>query len=149
MGAGEMNRRQVGRTFEYWCKDFLEKQGYSVHLCGKKALRMKDQKTGEMKLYFKGDDIFGCDGIAVIKGKPILFFQATTHTDMVAKLKQVMVTEIPPEHAMVEVWQKIESGRVVIHRLEGDVLKRNREIQRGKELFYDTPQTKILSNVRI
>ncbi|MBT9166914.1 MAG: hypothetical protein DDT19_00238 [Syntrophomonadaceae bacterium] len=127
-----MNKKQKGRQFEYYAKKWLEKQGYQVHLAGKKALHI----GGAVR--FAGNDFFGCDVVALHPEEKILFIQATYHSDVKKKLDKLAEYKFPFQHCKVQVWQKVEESRIRILEYDGKELTIVAEIQRGKVLFYKT-----------
>lgn len=112
--------RARGRGFEFWVRDWLIESGWDVHLCGRKAKMIRDKRLGIMKMVLVGDDIFGCDGVAVKPGEKTLFFQATLHSGKGEKLKQVSGPYWDPAHQDVQLWMKRANGDVEVSRLDGD-----------------------------
>lgn len=109
-----INRRAKGRDFERWVRDWLERQGWSVHLCGRKIARMYSS-AGKSFVITKGDDIFGADLVAVKLGFPVLFIQATTDYNKRKRLEEFKKYNYDLEHAWVQVWQKAKSKGSPVH----------------------------------
>lgn len=128
-----VNRRTKGREFERWVRDWLEAQGWSVHLCGRKIARMFNQ-AGKSFVITKGDDIFGADLVAVKLGFPVLFVQATTDYNKRKRLEEFKKYNYDLEHAWVQVWQKskTKSAQVLIWSFTGSALVHTASIVNGE-----------------
>ncbi|MBT9175682.1 MAG: hypothetical protein DDT22_01366 [candidate division WS2 bacterium] len=126
----KVNTKKKGKQFEYWCKKWLEKQGYQVHLAGKRALYIGG------KTILAGADFFGCDIVALHPEEKVLFVQATYHSDIKKKLDKLAKYKFPLQHCKVQVWQKVGESRIRILEYDGKELIVVAEIQRGKVLFY-------------
>lgn len=104
-----MSTRTRGRAFEIWGKKYLESQGWSVYLCGRRAVFL-----GPGKLITKGDDIFGCDLVAIKEGHNVRFIQMTVDKHIGKHLAK-RLREFEKYHfgraACVQLWNK--QGREV------------------------------------
>jgi hypothetical protein len=109
------NRRAAGRNFERWCAAWLEYDGWSVHLCGRKAMMI-----GPGKLITAGNDILGADLVAVKPGQLTLFVQATMDSATGKRLDEIKKYAWDLNHQRVELWQKKPDGAVVIQRWESN-----------------------------
>jgi len=103
-----MDRKKKGRRFELWVRDWLKAQGYAVYLAGKKAAKIGGQ------VIFKGDDIFGCDMVAISDKPPhhqhkIRFIQASLHGGKKKRLEKITGLPWPLDCASVELWLKPDS----------------------------------------
>jgi hypothetical protein len=135
-----MNKYQRGRQFEYWCRNWLQKQGYIVHLAGKKAIKLGD------KIIFSGNDLFGFADLIAIKPKgddcprgEIRLIQVSLHRSK--KKREKKVPQIAwPDNCFLELWIKAKSEVVNINRLTDDDFKEIGKIIRGKYYFIDKPE---------
>lgn len=124
-----MNKRGKGRAFETWCRDYLRERGWSVHLCGRKAIML-----GPGKMVTTGNDIFGADLVAIKLGELTLFVQATCDSSVKKRLEEFGRYGFEPAHQRVELWQKKPGGEVVVHVLQNGGLVETGRIIRGR--FY-------------
>lgn len=122
-----MNKRSKGRAFETWARDYLRARGWSVHLCGRKAIML-----GPGKMVTKGDDIFGADLVAVKPGEPTLLVQTTYDSSLKKRLEEFGKHGFEPAHQRVELWQKRPGGEVVVHILADGQLVETGRIIRGR-----------------
>ena len=138
------SRRQKGNQFQDWIQKYLESKGYIVH--NQKSVSSL-VKTSKGNIWVsKRNDLFRCfDILALHREEKILFIQATLHTSVSEKEKKIkeILNYIPISHCQIQLWQKIETGRIVISELVGDKFIRTSEIQRGKLLFYDKTEKNI------
>jgi len=124
--------RDKGRAFESWCKKFLEADGWAVHLCGRKA-----KMIGPGRMITVGDDIFGCDLVAIRSGFMTLFVQTTLDSGVAKRLNKFLAYPWNLNHQLVELWQKKPGGEVVVQRFTGSRLHEMERIIRGKRYRAD------------
>lgn len=122
-----MNTRSKGRAFETWGRDYLRERGWSVHLCGRKAVML-----GPGRMVTKGDDIFGADLVAVKPGEPTLLVQLTWDSSLKKRLEEFKLHGFEPAHQRVELWQRRPGGVVVVHALRDGALVETGRIIRGR-----------------
>jgi len=134
-----MNKHQRGRQFEYWCRNWLQKQGYIVHLTGKKAVKLGD------KIIFSGNDLFGFADLIAIKPKgddcphgEIRLIQVSLHG--IKKKREEKVPQIIwPDNCFPELWVKAKNEVVNINRLIDGSFKEIGKIIRGKYYSLENP----------
>lgn len=134
-----MNKRQKGNQFQAWIKSWIEKNfpDASVHnqLTVSKLIKVRDKKTGQLKDIWvsKRNDILGCiDLIVIIPDKNPIFIQATLHTGVAKRVKEL--AKVPWNFAccQVQVWYKRKPGEIHIKQFDGNELKDLARIIRGK-----------------
>jgi hypothetical protein len=113
-----INKRSRGRAFELWIRDWLQERGYDVHACGRKAVMI-----GPGKLVTKGDDIFGCDLIAIKADEKVLFIQATLDSSVTKRLDELKKYPWNLNYVQVQLWQKTKSGEINVKAFIGQEFK--------------------------
>ena len=132
-----VSKRSRGRAFEFWVRDWCREHGAAVHVCGRKAVymreKLKDGKPGALKLMTKGDDIFGCDLIALYPFHAPLFIQATKDKSIKKRLEEIK--KYPwntlDQYVKVQLWQQEARAKVKIYSFNGkDLVETARIINR-------------------
>ena|SRR4030042_2819321 len=108
------SKRSRGRAFEMWVRDYLQEQGWMVHVCGRKAMMI-----GPGKLITKGDDIFGGDCLAIKLGQRTLFIQCSLHSAKKSRAEDFAKYPWDFDHQQVQLWQKKPNGDIVIQEFDG------------------------------
>ena len=124
------NRRQHGRNFELWIRDWFRERGYAVHVCGRKAVMI-----GPGKLVTKGDDIFGCDLICLKADQKPLFIQATLDSGVQKRLDELKKYPWDLNFVRVQLWQKTKSGGINVKLFTGEKFKDIGKITR--RIYYE------------
>lgn len=122
-----MSTRSYGRAFEIWVRNFLREDGWSVKLCGRRAVML-----GPGRLVTAGDDILGCDILAIKPGQKTLFIQCTRDSGVSKRLEELRRHGWNLDHQQVELWQRTQpAGPVNIKVFTGHGLVDDRKIIRG------------------
>jgi len=108
------SKRSRGRSFEFWVRDYLQEQGWAVHICGRKAVMI-----GPGKLITKGDDIFGADCLAIRPNRKTLFVQCSLHGSKRNRAEKFTQYSWDFGHQQIQLWLKKANGNVVIHEFNG------------------------------
>jgi len=138
------SKRAVGTQFQNYVEKWILKEfpGAAVHNFKSTAKKISrtDPKTGKKKEFWVStdQDLWNCIDLEIKLphcGKPI-YIQATSHTGVDKRLKEMAHVPWSFDHQIVQLWQKKEPGRVVIQTLygkPGDLkFRKVGEIQRGK-----------------
>ncbi len=131
------SRQKKGRSFELWCRDWLRKNGWLAEAAGKKAMKIGG------KIIFRGNDFFGVfDVIAISPKGKIKFIQATTHSGLGKKEKEILNifsgVEFGPDIS-IEIWVKRKGGDICIQKKVNNHFQEIGIIKRGK--LYELHQT--------
>jgi len=111
-------RRQRGRAFELWIRDWLKARGYAVHVCGRKTVMI-----GPGKLITKGDDIFGCDLVCMKPDEKPLFIQATLDSSVQKRLDELKKYPWDLNFTQVQLWQKTKNGDINVKLFTGETFR--------------------------
>jgi len=129
-----------GGAFQRWVKKWIEDNypGSVVHNETACSKAYYDLKTKEIKYISKRNDILGAiDLISVIPGYRVIFIQATLHSGVHKRLKDMIAVPWCHDHCIVQLWQDKGAGRKVVKELHqaGDGVSEfvnKAEIIRGK-----------------
>jgi len=119
--------RSKGTAFEVWCQKKLEAVGFAVHRVGRKT-----KMIGKGRLITVGNDIFGCDLVAIKAGRKVQFFQCTEDSGIGRKLAELKKYPWELRYADVYVWVKRRGGVVVLFGFTGEELFEVQRYIRGK-----------------
>jgi len=133
--------RRKGNEFQNWCEKWIKDHhpDASIHnqKTAAKLIKVRDKKTGELKDVWvsQRNDIFGCIDLIVILPfhKPV-YIQATEHSAVTKREKEMQKVPWNFNFCKVELWQKKKPGEIHIKKLTDDGLKDCGKIIRGK--FY-------------
>lgn len=119
--------RRPGRAFEFWARDFLIAEGWSVKACARIPMR-----TSSGQVWMKGDDIFGTDLVAVKPGQKTLFVQCTLDSGVKKRLEEIRKHAWELAHQQVELWQRTRPAEVNVKLFTGADFVDDRKIIRGR-----------------
>lgn len=133
------SKRQSGNLFQDWIAKWIKKQFPLAEVHNQKTvaklIKVRDKKTGQLKDIWisQRNDILGCvDLIVIIPSKQTLFIQATLHTGVAKRVKQLAKVPWDFEHCTIQLWQKKKPGEIHIKRFDGRELHDFARIIRGK-----------------
>ena len=128
-------KRQKGRIFERWCRDFLQERGWTVRDFPPTSRVLKIK--GKTVITSSSQDCFGADLLGVKQGNnghdEILLVQCTLHKgikkrlDEFAKYFETKITNLD-----LQLWIKRDNGEVDVKRVVpgGDVVDLGKIIRR-------------------
>ena len=137
-----MNTRAKGNRFQDRIEKILKSWGWTVH--NQKtvsSLMKKIGKDGKLQEFWisKRNDIFGAIDISARKpGEKPLNIQATLHTDLKKRTKQLAAIPWALDHEDIQIWQGKENGLIVVWQFDGSGLKELMRIIRGKVYRFES-----------
>ena len=111
---------QKGGAFQRWVKSFIEDNypGSVVHNEVSSSRAYFDKKEKKIKYMSHRNDILGAiDLIAIIPGCKVVFIQATLHSGVHKRLKDMVAIPWDRRYCIVQLWQDKGGGRKVIKEL--------------------------------
>lgn len=117
-----------GNQFQNWCVNWMKSMSPESIIHNQKAVAKQIPIGGQMRWISQRNDIFGCIDIIWIPTKvdfwtfnilnrPIAFIQCTMSHATASKMRELADLNWPLDACAVQLWRKIEPGKIMIYSL--------------------------------